>query len=135
MKLNSWPLALGPRSPIAPWTLRDCLLRESKCATLAKRSNARSKTGANNMYRHHTKCRACGNETLVPVFDLGDQPLANSFSTNSNAELIPRKVLFCARCPLTQLSVVVDPATLYKDYCYVTSRSESLDSHLANLFA
>lgn len=101
------------------------------------------------MYKTHTSCRACGygfnpadgtkcqnvRESLVPVFDLGIQPLANDFAsvTDEHAGYAPLKVMFCPRCTLAQLSVVVRPDILYSRYLYVTSQSETMRKHFAAL--
>lgn len=101
------------------------------------------------MYTHHTHCRACnyafhgagGNrnpsEKLIEVFDLGVQPLANDFCKNGepHAGYAPLKVLFCPRCSLAQLSVVVRPDILYSHYSYVTSPSEMMRDHFITIMA
>lgn len=102
------------------------------------------------MYKLHSTCRACGfggslvppyakgatSETLVPVFDLGIQPLANDFRSEKeeHSGYAPLKVLFCPRCSLAQLSVVVNPGILYSNYSYVTSPSDSMLRHFENLY-
>lgn len=100
------------------------------------------------MYKIHNHCRACGyakpvaqgiksssTEKLIPVFDLGIQPLANDFCKDGepHAGYVPLKVLYCPRCSLAQLSVVVDPVTLYRHYAYVTSPSKMMRQHFAAL--
>lgn len=100
------------------------------------------------MYKLHTYCRACGyakpgapgiksnsTEKLIEVIDLGIQPLANDFCKEGEARAgyAPLKVLFCPRCTLAQLSVVVDPNILYSHYNYVTSPSQMMRGHLKNL--
>ncbi len=87
------------------------------------------------MYRNHTLCRACNNDQLIPVFDLGVQPLANNFvgAGEDHAGHAPLKVLFCPECSLGQLSVVVDPQVLYSNYLYVTSQSETMKHHFEAL--
>ncbi len=87
------------------------------------------------MYKLHTQCRACGNKALIPVFDLDVQPLANSFCKEGQERsgLAPLKVLFCEICRLAQLSVVVAPEVLYRNYAYVTSDSETMQKHFAAL--
>jgi len=103
------------------------------------------------MYKLHSSCRACGlgagqiptlkecassapgseDQSLIPVFDLGLQPLANAFTTKDgvHAGYAPLKVLFCPRCGLAQLSATVDPQILYSHYLYVTSPSETMQAH------
>lgn len=100
------------------------------------------------MYSPHTYCRACGyakpgangiksatTEKLVEVFDLGIQPLANDFHRpeSDSAGYAPLKVIFCPRCSLAQLSVVVKPEILYRNYAYVTSPSTMMKSHFERL--
>lgn len=102
------------------------------------------------MYHQHTYCRACGyasetgpggiksaasGEKLKKVFDLGVQPLANDFRKPSEprAGYAPLAVMLCPRCLLGQLSVVVDPHILYDRYSYVTSPSQTMAKHLAQL--
>jgi len=90
------------------------------------------------MYKFIQQCRACGNpaKNLVEVFDLGLQPLANDFrkGDEEHAGYAPLKVLFCEKCTLAQLSVVVDPKLLYSTYAYTTSRSKTMSEHFALLW-
>lgn len=88
------------------------------------------------MYKHVTKCRACGNPKLIPVCDLGVQPLANDFTFPGEecAGHAPLKVLFCEECTLGQLSVVVDPKIIYSNYPYVTSKSQTMLGHFELLW-
>jgi len=100
------------------------------------------------MYKNHSHCRACGyaipgaqgiksapTEKLIEVFDLGVQPLANDFCKDDQrrAGYAPLKVLFCPRCTLAQLSVVVSPEVLYRNYPYVTSPSKTMQDHFARI--
>ena len=102
------------------------------------------------MYIYHTHCRACGyaqsgaqgaklvqSEKLIEVFDLGVQPLANDFRRPGEemSGYAPLKVMFCPRCTLAQLSVVVKPETLYRNYSYVTSPSRMMQEHFEHLIA
>lgn len=103
------------------------------------------------MYKPHTVCRACGYGTnpnapgskcqpftqrLLPVFDLGLQPLANDFcnETEERSGFAPLEVLYCPNCTLAQLSVVVRPEILYSKYNYVTSKSEMMRRHFEHLW-
>ncbi len=101
------------------------------------------------MYTQHTHCRACGygapgaqgiksepTAKLIEVFDLGIQPLANDFSPGEERSgYAPLKVLFCPRCSLAQLSVVVNPSILYRHYAYITSTSNMMRDHFEKLIA
>ena len=108
-----------------------------------------------SMFRHHTHCRACGlgkpqiptlkvvtgdllkpkEEKLVEVMDLGIMPLANDFADASeeHAGYAPLKLMWCPRCSLGQLSVVVNPKDLYTTYSYVTSHSATMQEHFSRL--
>lgn len=103
----------------------------------------------NTMYHLNNSCRACGYATigaggiksaasedrLIPVFDLGVQPLANDFANVSEERsgYAPLKVMFCPKCTLAQLSVVVRPEILYSRYLYVTSQSQTMRDHFDRL--
>jgi novobiocin biosynthesis protein NovU/D-mycarose 3-C-methyltransferase len=87
------------------------------------------------MYHPIRSCRACGSSDLFRVFDLGIQPLANDFRLpgEERAGYAPLEVLHCRKCTLAQLSVVVRPEILYKDYPYVTSKSGTMKAHFQAL--
>ena len=62
-------------------------------------------------------------------------PLANDF-TSENEECqgyAPLKVMQCPNCGLAQLSVVVKPEVLYKNYPYVTSNSATMRKHFSDI--
>lgn len=84
----------------------------------------------------HTKCRVCGG-ALSPVMDFGSMPLANGLEeTESRALNAPRyeqTLLICDSCKLGQLSFVVNPEILYKDYVYKSSVSGVFREHCAGL--
>lgn len=83
------------------------------------------------MFKNHTACRVCGNENLVPYLDLGLMPLSNNLLSSAD-EIAPRyplKVVLCERCGLSQLSIVVDPETLFGHYVYRSSISQGYKDH------
>lgn len=88
------------------------------------------------MYANHNKCRACSGADLTCVADFGLRPLANDFKRygDDHAGFAPLKVLLCERCKLAQLSVVVDPRILYKDYPYVTSNTDTMQKHFEIIY-
>jgi len=71
------------------------------------------------------ECIACGNIKLIPVLDLGLQPLANSFkkTATEKEENYPLAVKFCPNCSHMQLSHMVHPDKLFKHYLYVSGTS------------
>jgi len=95
---------------------------------MPKKSRA---TGA----RRVNRCRVCGSKDLTLFLDLGETPLANSFLTNPDEreEWFPLQLFFCNRCALVQLSRVVDPDTLFRNYAYRSSSSGTVVAHLLEL--
>lgn len=81
------------------------------------------------------KCLVCGSTDLTNYLNLGDQPLANSFSIEPGAELpkFPIRVNYCNECSYSQLSELVSPAALFEDYLYVSGTSQTLKDHFAAL--
>lgn len=87
-------------------------------------------------YTEHKICRACGGTSLAPVFDLGNQALANDHAKPDAPRqgFYPLKILFCEDCGLAQLSVVVNRNQLYARYSYVSSSSQTMQRHYKRLF-
>lgn len=78
-------------------------------------------------------CRACQGKKLVEVISLGKTPPANAFLKESDLEeeenWFPLKVNFCKTCGQLQLSHVVSPDLLFRDYVYVSSTSPVFIAH------
>lgn len=104
------------------------------------------------MFTLRTSCRCCGyaevisppgikaaptKEKLIPVMDLGLHPMPNDFCKDGEerAGYAPLEVLYCNRCSLAQLSIVVRPDILYRKYAYTTSRSDTMIRHFDSLWA
>ncbi|OGE78153.1 MAG: hypothetical protein A2751_03255 [Candidatus Doudnabacteria bacterium RIFCSPHIGHO2_01_FULL_46_14] len=70
-------------------------------------------------------CRICRSTALAEFFNLGEQPLANSFLKAEDLEkqepYYPLRVLFCESCNLIQLGEVVNPELMFGDYVYFSS--------------
>lgn len=73
-------------------------------------------------------CLCCGNTKLKLVFDLGKQPLANSFKNTANEpeETYPLAVQYCEDCSHLQLTDAVDPNIIFKNYLYVSGTSRTM---------
>ena len=71
-------------------------------------------------------CRICGKK-VVPFFNLGKQPLANSLNVNRNIKEVkyPLKLVFCKNCSTVQLSETVNKNLLFKKYIWNTSVSST----------
>ena len=80
------------------------------------------------------ECRCCGNNNLHRVLSLGLQPLANNLiqDKNDNFEKYPLELNYCNNCFNCQLSFIVDPEILFKNYLYVSSTTESFKEHFDN---
>lgn len=89
------------------------------------------------MYKLHTKCRVCGSRNLESVADFGLTPLANDFRKEGEerAGFAPLEVLFCEKCALGQLSVVVNPNVLYSNYSYMSQTTNEVSQHMRCLIA
>lgn len=81
-------------------------------------------------------CRSCGGTTLLPVLDLGEQPLANALRRPDDAGpewRFPLAVVACASCSLAQLTGTVDPAILFDRYHYFSSFSTTMTRAMGGL--
>ena len=75
------------------------------------------------------ECLACGQNDLIEVLNLGNQPLANSYKEigdSSVEDTYPLTLMLCASCKHGQLSVAVDPTILYENYFYVSNTTTTL---------
>ncbi len=83
-----------------------------------------------------SKCRICGNEKMVKIISLGETPLANNLITQSESgkeERYPLEMVYCDNCKLCQLSYVVAPEKMFKNYLYVTSTTETFRKHFKDM--
>jgi len=73
------------------------------------------------------ECIACGSTDLIPVLDLGSQPLANSYKKSIDEEesYFPLAVNRCKHCYHVQLTHRVNPDLMFKDYLYVSGTAKS----------
>ena len=81
-------------------------------------------------------CLACGSHNLIHSLDLGKQPLANSYLTtkDEDEQTYPLGVNLCSECFHLQLTTIVDPKLIYKNYLYVSGTSNTLKEY-SNWFA
>lgn len=88
-------------------------------------------------YKSLSKCVACGSDHLVPVLDLGKQPLANSYKLNKEdvQEEYPLAINRCDDCYHVQLTHAVDPHLMFDDYLYVSGTSKTGHEHFAQFAA
>jgi SAM-dependent methyltransferase len=78
-------------------------------------------------------CRSCAKTGLRPVLSLGETPLANSLLTREQLgqpePRFPLEVAFCPYCTLVQLTESVPPESMFRDYVYFSSFSDTMLKH------
>src|SRR6478672_11579776 len=84
-------------------------------------------------------CRGCGAPDPEVVLDLGEMPLANGLLTQEDlARPEPRYPLamaFCSTCYLAQITEIVPPEILFREYAYFSSVSDAMVEHARELVA
>ena len=83
-------------------------------------------------YTEINECRVCSSSNLQEVLDLNEQPLANSYHKGESLESFPLKINVCEECHHVQLSVVVNPDLMFKEYLYVSGTSKTLHEYFEN---
>jgi SAM-dependent methyltransferase len=78
-------------------------------------------------------CLGCGTRLGQPFLDLGRTPLANRYLRPEQADgpepAFDLAVVYCPRCHLVQLTGIVPPQSLFTEYLYFSSYSESYLAH------
>lgn len=78
-------------------------------------------------------CRSCDSERGELVLDLGLQPLANNLlrpeDLGQPEPRFPLRVFVCPDCWLLQITDLVPPVTLFSEYLYFSSFSETMLRH------
>jgi len=84
-----------------------------------------------NPYIDVSTCRACGESSLSNVLSLGRTPLANSLLPPEGGvpPTYPLTLVRCTNCSLVQIREIVSPETLFSDYVYFSSNSETMLRH------
>jgi SAM-dependent methyltransferase len=82
-------------------------------------------------------CLLCGSKNVEEFLDLGHTALANKFLSREELSFpestYPLRVGFCRTCGHVQLTEIVPPRTMFEDYLYVSSASDTLKEHLYDL--
>ncbi|MBI5065250.1 sugar nucleotide-binding protein [Candidatus Woesearchaeota archaeon] len=88
---------------------------------------------APSQYKNLEQCRICSSKNLEEYLDLGNMPLVNSYvkqeQLHREDQRFPLKIRFCKDCSLSQLSIVVNPEIMYKNYFYRSSVSKTFTNH------
>jgi hypothetical protein len=78
-------------------------------------------------------CRSCGSQTIEPILSLGETPLANSYPRPQDLAVgeprFPLDLVRCTTCALVQITEVVPPEVLFRDYLYLSSYSTTMLEH------
>jgi 2-polyprenyl-3-methyl-5-hydroxy-6-metoxy-1,4-benzoquinol methylase len=84
-------------------------------------------------------CRACQHPLSHPLVDLGMAPLANAFLREDQLQRMepfyPLRPLVCDRCYLVQLEQFEAPESIFSDYAYFSSFSETWLEHARSYVA
>lgn len=75
------------------------------------------------------KCIACNSSNLKVILDLGNQPLANNYHKGEKQEEYPLMLNLCFDCYHLQLSHIVNPDLMFKNYLYVSGTSQTLKDY------
>lgn len=87
--------------------------------------------------RSPDRCRICRSRNLHVYLDMGKTPLANSYlrADELGKEEFKEELAIqvCMDCGLSQLTKVVNPDLMFKHYLYVSSTTETFQSHCVEL--
>lgn len=86
------------------------------------------------------KCQTCGNSSLETIIFLGYLPPVNTMHSLGNIPReepsYPAQLLFCKKCKLAQLGLIVDPHILFpKEYPYTSGTTKMLRDNFEDLYA
>ncbi|MBN1688466.1 MAG: class I SAM-dependent methyltransferase [Candidatus Omnitrophica bacterium] len=89
---------------------------------------------ASDLYQKK-ECRYCGTRLPAPFLDLGTIALANSYVPVANPPeeefKCPLQTALCPSCALVQLTHVVPPDLMFRNYFYVSSTTQTFKAHFA----
>ncbi|MDR3466451.1 MAG: class I SAM-dependent methyltransferase [Xanthobacteraceae bacterium] len=82
------------------------------------------------------KCHLCGCDHTIEFLNLGKQPLANKYPTESqfaSEEFFPLQMFFCPECKNVQLGTIISRERMFEDYYYLSSVNAGLVRHFEGL--
>lgn len=83
------------------------------------------------------RCRSCDANGMELVLSLGRTPLANALLRKNQLgepeATYPLDLAFCPKCTLVQITETVPPEQLFSHYLYLSSFSDTMLSHSADL--
>ena len=82
-------------------------------------------------YKSLDRCLCCNSDNINMLLDLNNQPLANSYhKEDEKLDAYPLGVNLCGECYHIQLTHVVNPDLLFKNYLYVSGTSNTLKDNM-----
>jgi len=82
-------------------------------------------------YKSLDRCLCCDSENINVLLDLNEQPLANSYhNEDEKLDAYPLGVNLCNNCYHIQLTHIVNPDLLFKDYLYVSGTTKTLHDNM-----
>jgi SAM-dependent methyltransferase len=86
--------------------------------------------------RVEVRCQICDSVT-EPGLDLGPHPVGDLILSESELNrpetFYPMQLCHCMHCGLTQLSYIVDPAVVYKNFPFLSGTTQTATRHLQTL--
>ncbi len=77
-----------------------------------------------------TNCKNCLAQQVIPLFSFGNMPLANRLLKQEDLSLtephFPLEMMLCTHCALVQLKETISPQSLYDEYLYFSSNSNTM---------
>lgn len=108
---------------------RDSSMNTTRYQNLKKTAMYESKS--------QTTCRICGSTLLHKYLDLGSTPLANSYLKTEDLDKVEFSeelaLQVCMVCGLSQLTKVVHPDLMFKNYLYVSSTTQTFRDHCSEM--
>lgn len=96
-----------------------------------------SSQNMSSLVKNINKCRICGNRKLFKFLDLGLMPIPNGFLSKDQLRIPEQKFelacFFCEDCGLVQLTRVVNPNVMFKNYAYVSAMANVMMNNFSNL--
>lgn len=123
-----------------------CLRKDIRISYMLPRDSSLNTTRYHNLVKNRmaeskaqTACRVCTSQNLYHYLHLGLTPLANSYLTPAQlGEPEFREELalqVCLDCGLSQLTKVVHPDLMFKNYLYVSSTTQTFRDHCVEMAA
>jgi hypothetical protein len=83
------------------------------------------------------RCQVCNSTNTMPGLDLGHQPVSDLVLSrpqlNQSETFYPMQLYHCLECGLTQLSYIVNPKVVFKNFPFVSGTTQTATRHLQSL--